>query len=174
MSSRASTAIADVIALIAIDQPDPISTMSTPEIAGPMRPPRWKIAPLRLIALRSRAVPTISPTNADRDGSSMAIEAPVSAATRRTCQTSTQPSSTRAASAPFATVPIDWQTISTRCLRERSEITPAHGPSSRVGANCSATVMPTRATLPVSSSTSQSTAIRAIQPPVFANSCETT
>jgi hypothetical protein len=63
--------------------------------------------------------------------------------------------------------------MSTRCRRERSEITPAHGPSSSVGANCSATVIPTSATLPVSSSTSQSTAIRAIQPPVFANSCDT-
>ena len=55
----------------------------------------------------------------------------------------------------------------------RSDRTPAHGPSSRVGANCSVTVSPTRATLPVSSSTSQSTAMRAIHPPVFAKSCDT-
>src|SRR4051794_14497127 len=49
-------------------------------------------------------------------------------------------------------------------------MTPAHGPSRSIGANCSATVRPTAATLEVSSKTSQSMAMRAIQPPMLLKS----
>ena len=103
MIARATIATTLVSALTAIDHPDPMTTISTPEIAGPISPPRWKIDEFSAIALRSRRVPTISLTNAEREGPSIAIDAPVTAATTNTCQTCTQPSSTSTASTAVAT-----------------------------------------------------------------------
>ena len=49
----------------------------------------------------------------------------------------------------------------------RSAIMPPWTPSSSIGRNCIAIVMPTAAALPVSSSTSQSWAMLCIQVPVL-------
>ena len=53
-------------------------------------------------------------------------------------------------------------------FENRSTRTPPSSPNSSIGANCIATVMPTCATDPVSCSTSQSWAMRCIQPAVIA------
>ena len=57
-------------------------------------------------------------------------------------------------------------------LGNRSATTPPKSPNISIGRNCSATATPTAVTLPVSSSTSQSWAMRCIQSPVVATICE--
>ena len=51
-------------------------------------------------------------------------------------------------------------------------MTPPHSPSTSIGVNCIATVMPTAATLPESWSTSQSIAMRCIHTAVLATRFE--
>ncbi len=114
ISTSASTAMAEVPALIAIDHPDPTTVMSTPLMAGPSNPPRWKMLAFNVIALRRRCEPTISVTKAERDGESTAIEHPVIAATTNTSQACATPTSTSTASSPLNTVPTDWVMISVR------------------------------------------------------------
>ena len=75
------SATADVAALTAIDHPEPTSAIRMPLTAGPISPPKWNVIALRLIALRSRSVPTTSEMKAERDGASMAAATPVNAAT---------------------------------------------------------------------------------------------
>lgn len=67
-----------------------------------------------VIALRRRWDPTISVTNAEREGASTAMEHPVIVATTKTIQACAMPVSTRAASKPLKIVPTDWVMISVR------------------------------------------------------------
>ncbi|OUE10050.1 hypothetical protein CMsap09_13980 [Clavibacter michiganensis] len=57
-------------------------------------------------------------------------------------------------------------------FEQRSTMTPPRSPKRSMGANCMATVTPTAVTLPVSSSTSQSWAMRCIHPEVMAMTLE--
>ena len=66
----------------------------------------------------------------------------------------------------------DWVMIKIRRLGYRSAMTPPSRPNSSTGRNCSATATPTAVTLPVSSSTSQSCAMRCIHSPVVATTWE--
>ena len=59
-------------------------------------------------------MPTISDTKADREGPSKAAATPITAATTKTCQTWTSPSSVSAASAALQTAQVDWVIMSTR------------------------------------------------------------
>ena len=102
--------MAAVTALIAIDQPDPITTISTPEIAGPISPPRWKIVAFSAIALRRRRD---ADHLADECGARRAVDRHRRAGDGRDHEDvprpARHPSSTSAASTPFATVPTDWR-----------------------------------------------------------------
>ena len=157
-----------------MEMPDPTRAMRIPLSAGPISPPRWKIDALTLMALRSLEVPTISVTKADRAGPSIAVATPSTNAARRTCQTSTAPVIVIAARVAQTTT--DVVAVEMRMTRfgYRSAMTPPHAPNTRIGPNCRAMVIPTSMTLPVSSSTSQSTAIRCIHAAVFDTICDDT
>ena len=65
-----------------------------------------------------------------------------------------------------------WVNTSMARFGNRSAITPPHAPNSSSGVNWIAIVRPTRAMLPVSSSTSQSVATRIAQPAMFEMPCD--
>jgi len=154
-----------VSALRAKQGSTPKPTISRPAIVGPIRRPAWISTLLRLTALTRRSGPTISIAKLCRVGLSTALTLPRRKTRTNTIQGATAPlavtaSSTRAGAAISA-----WVTISSLRFGKRSASTPPQAPKSRIGRNCSAVVRPTARPLPVSESTSQTSATICIQLP---------
>ena len=74
----------------------------------------------------------------------------------------------RVASVPQSTTATDCVVTRSGRFWWRSVTSPPSGPNSSIGPNCSAAVTPTAVTLPVSSNTSQSIAMRCIHDEVLA------
>ena len=164
--SRALIEAKKVQALSANAQPVPIEPSSRPPSAGPIRLPSWNVDDTMLIAFRTRSLPTSSVTKDCLVGLSTAVAKPRNRAIVYTCQTCTWPVNARVASTAAAMPIVVWVQSRTFRFGKRSAIIPPNRPSRRVGRNCSAVVMPTAVALPVIVSTSQSCAMRWIQPPV--------
>ncbi len=169
--SEAITATYDA-ALSRITQPEartppPIAAMSRPATAGPTRRAALKEAELSPTALERSSGPTISETNDCRAGASKAVPTPKTRAATRTCQVCTTPvTASRPSTSELSAMPA-WVTCSRRRLGKRSATNPAYGLSRSMGRNCRPVVTPSRVPDPVSTSTSQSWAIRIIQVPVL-------
>ena len=146
----------------------PTVPISTPETAGPISREVWNTAELSAIALRTYGAGTSSLTNTWRVGLSTTITRPWASANAYTYSTRTCPVSVRTARLPLSAPLRDWVMMRIVRFGKRSASMPPCTPSSSIGRNCIAIVTPTAAELPVSSSTSQSSAMLCIHVPVLA------
>src|SRR6266851_2432794 len=145
--------------------------MITPPMLGPTMRAALKQAELSDTALPRSARPTISATKDWRAGPSSTLASPTPVASTATCQYSTWPPYTSAPSTSAWPPSTDWVTSSSRRLRTRSATAPDTIEKSRIGANWSVPMRPSRSGDEVSCSTSQDWATVCIQEPTWATNC---
>ncbi len=143
----------------------PIVAISTPARAGPTIRAECTITLLRLTALTTRSVPTISITKLCRVGLSTALTVPRAKTSAKTIHGVTTPAAVTVKSASAGNAIVAWVIISSRRFSKRSASNPPHAPNRRIGRNCRAVVSPTATPLPVRPRINQTSATVCIQLP---------
>ncbi|CAB5002797.1 unannotated protein [freshwater metagenome] len=126
-----------------------------------------KFAELRLTAFGKSSGPTTSFVKLCRTGPSIAVDTPNANAKRNTCHSATTPAITKIPSTAEERPPAIFVAMRTLLLLKRSASAPPCKLNRSTGANCNAVTKPKYVPLCVSSSTSQSWAMRWAHEPIL-------